>query len=161
MPATREPFSVKSLVEFPSAGALAYQAQVLIDQLRDFNDHDYPLEARSMRDVFLCIADYVAAQISEIAESSLYESGDARTLQRLRALAIINHKLYTQVKYLRGSLAIQSPPGIQLALSQLTKTYFPKQYGEPLCIVRPQWKYNLQYIPISNDLEDLLLSTSV
>ncbi|HEX8846978.1 MAG TPA: dCTP deaminase [Pyrinomonadaceae bacterium] len=43
-----------------------------------------------------------------------------------------------------------------MALEQLTKLYFPKEYGEPVCVVRPQWTYNLKCVPLKPYLETII-----
>src|ERR1019366_9215220 len=77
-------------------------------------------------------------------------------LARVRALGAVLHEIYSYIRYLWASSPQQSPPGIQVAVSQLTEMYFPKANGEPVSLVRPQWKYNLTYVPMSWHLRDLL-----
>jgi dCTP deaminase len=43
-----------------------------------------------------------------------------------------------------------------VALKQLTEMYFPTGNGKPIAVVRPQWKYNLQFVPLSWYLREKL-----
>src|SRR2546426_9289241 len=68
---------------------------------------------------------------------------DDPDFSRTSRLAEVLQELRSYVRYLRASSPVQTPPGIQVALSELTKLHFPSENGSPICLVRPQWKYNL------------------
>ena len=50
----------------------------------------------------------------------------------------------------------QAPPAVQAALNQLIKLHFPKTNGSPVCVIRPQWEYNLKYVPLTLQLRNLI-----
>ncbi|HEX5717549.1 MAG TPA: dCTP deaminase [Thermoanaerobaculia bacterium] len=43
-----------------------------------------------------------------------------------------------------------------MALQRLTSAFFSEDTGRPICLVRPQWDYNLSFIPLSSRLRELL-----
>jgi dCTP deaminase len=45
---------------------------------------------------------------------------------------------------------------VQVALTKLTETHFPERLGHAVCLVRPQWKYNLTYVPLTHLLKDII-----
>lgn len=149
---------IEKLVASPSVSAVTYQALALIRELEGINHEEYLLQACRIRDVFLCIVDYVLEELWDLQTVIELSAGPTGTaLARVRALATLLHDIYAYTRYLRASAPRQSPPGIQVALAQLTDTYFPKINGEPVSLVRPQWKYNLTYVPMSWHLEALMM----
>jgi dCTP deaminase len=44
----------------------------------------------------------------------------------------------------------------EAALNQLLELHFPKTSGRAVCIIRPQWAYNLKYVSLSAALRDLI-----
>lgn len=145
--------TLDGLVRSPSIGAIKYQAKVLIAELQQVSDQDYPTQACRMRDVFLCVAAHVLEELETLAKSVTNEPG--LDYERIRALASIIRKLYSFLQHLRASSADQSPPPIQYALSQLTDLYFPKGNGEPLALVRSQYDYNLTFENMGWNLLDI------
>jgi hypothetical protein len=145
------------MISSASIGAVAYQASSLISELRRINKEEYLEQACQIRDVFLCIAEYIEQQLWELkAVSSGVSVVPESVATRTRELGYLLHELYSYIRYLWASSPRQTPPGIQVALAQLTETYFPAVNGAPLCLVRPQWKYNLTYVPITWYLRQLL-----
>lgn len=137
-------------ITFPSVGAALCQARALRQQLGEVNDREYPLPARQIRDVLICLADYILNELQGLRDPAnpdraLTPSANIRT----RRLASILHILYPCIRYLLASSPRQSPPAVQVALSQLTDRYFPGENGPPASVVRPQWKYNLTYVPLT------------
>lgn len=152
---------IKRIVIYSSLESATYQAHNLIQELERINDKEYPHQACQIRDVFLCITEYIEEQLKEIYNSE----GSSRIEKdeifiRVRSLREILHEIYSYIRYLRASSPHQSPPAIQVALTQLTGLYFPEKNGVPVCLVRPQWKYNLACVPITWSLKKILsLST--
>lgn len=149
---------LKSLVESPCLGAVTSQACALIQALERITEEEYLGEACRIRDVFLCIADYVLQQLW-----GLHDPTDPSALRgpagssRMRALARVVHELYSCIRYLWASSPRHSPPAIQVALARLAELYFPGTTKDrPICLVRPQWKYNLTYVPLSWHLRGLI-----
>jgi hypothetical protein len=154
LPPSKE--SVTKLVVNPSLGALTYQACFLIEELHAIARGNYPKPAREIRNVLLCWTDYVLDQLWELYDPKdplgIKEGGD---FDRVRELGRILRNLYAAVRYLHGSAPEKSPPALQFALNELTKLHFPRSQGNYACIVRPQWKYNLKYVPLSDHLKDI------
>lgn len=148
---------INKLVASPSLGTVTYQAWALIQELKKLTDEEYPSQACHIRDVFLCFAEYILEQLLGLydPQTPLKVKGPAG-LQRLRVFAEALQELYSNIRYLWASSPRQSPPSLQVALAQLVHLHFPKFNGEPLCVVRPQWKYNLKYVPLSWQLKQLI-----
>ena len=142
-------------VSLPSVGAITYQACALIRELELINSQEFLPQACRIRDVLLCIVEYVRDQLWEI-QTAAGTASKEDDLARVRKLSDVLHEIFSYIRFLRASSPRQSPPGIQVALAQLTDRHFPKENGEPVCLVRPQWKYNLTYVPMSWYLRALL-----
>jgi dCTP deaminase len=141
---------IERSITLPSLEAIADPAKALREGLAEVNEEEYPVQARRMRDVFICLADYILEELWNLRDPA--DPIRARTpLEniRARALASITHILYSYIRYLWASSPRQSPPAVQVALSQLTDHYFPRENGSPVSVVRPQWKYNLTYVPVT------------
>jgi dCTP deaminase len=152
------PEQLGKMISSPSIGAVAYQASALIHELKRINKEEYLDEACQIRDVFLCIAEYIQEQLWDLKATASGPPGSVpeSVFARSRALGHILHEIYSYIRYLWASSPRQSPPGIQVALAQLTQAYFPKPNGAALCLVRPQWHYNLTYVPMAWYLRNLL-----
>jgi dCTP deaminase len=57
---------------------------------------------------------------------------------------------------LTASSPRQAPPAVQSALDHLLGLHFPTANGRAVCIVRPQWTYNLSYVNLSAMLRNLI-----
>ena len=149
---------IDRLVAIPSISAMTYQVAAMIDELARINDTEYPSQALRMRDVFQSIAEYIQQELWAILRrAERLTSVSEPMLLRARELARVVHQLYPYLRYLRASLPLQSPPGLQLALAQLTDAHFPvRSNGPPVCLVRPQWKYNLTYVPLTRYLREIV-----
>ena len=146
---------LRQLVEFPSLGALVYQAHFLVQELKRINDEEYPREACIIRDVLLCFAEHIFDELERILAPT------NENLVRARNLGRALHEIHSFIRYLRASSPHQSPPALQVALAQLTDLHFPLSQestprSKPICLVRPQWKYNLTYVPLTLYLRRLI-----
>jgi dCTP deaminase len=148
---------LEKLITNPSLGATTYQACALVKELERINEQEYLLEACKIRDVFLCIVDYVVTELWDLQKTAEgLPDPPVSIMARVWALGKVLHEIHAYIRYLLASSPRQSPPGIQVALNELTKKHLPKGNGEPVCLVRPQWKYNLTYVPLSLYLKELL-----
>lgn len=148
---------IDKLISLPSISAMTYQVSGMISELERINDTEYPPQALQIRDVLQSIAEYVQSELWTILKQHKGKSSAADSvLLRARELSRVIHQLYPYLRYLRASLPLQSPPGLQLALVQLTDAHFPKKNGKPVCLVRPQWKYNLTYVPLTHYLREIV-----
>jgi len=146
----------RRLITSPSLGAVTYQAQFLVHQLQCMNDEEYPTrEAQRIRDVFLCLAEYLADQLAQLqSKHDLLPEGDDLLLLRVMHLAEMVEELYSYLRYIRASTPVQTLPGLQVALTQLTQLHFPGAADDYLCLVRPQWKYNLTCVLLTSHLRN-------
>src|SRR5690606_3693355 len=106
---------------------LVYQAFTLVDELESIgNPPDYPAQAQQARNAMLCVARCVSDILSTI-EQARQSKGHLDHDERDRAtnLGAAVHTLYGYMRYLRAASSTETPPGIQVALSQLAKAYFP------------------------------------
>ena len=158
-----DPLELEKFVYSPSASAVAYQACSLVEALEEITHEEYPPEACQIRDVLLSIACYVRDQLWIMNKSEEPDSIPKESkIQRVLSLGDIVQELYSYLRYLRASIPIQTPPSIQLALSQLTNLYYPsRKDNKPICLVRPQWKYNLTCVTITWDLKKILSKIDV
>jgi len=157
-----EASQIDLLVASSSLGAVTYQAASLLRRLARVNDQEYLPEACKVKEVFECIAEHVLDELWAMRKpTSLFEALGDNDFSRTRALARILHELHSFLRYLWASSPQQSPPGIQAALNLLTDLHFPTGNGTPICLVRPQWKYNLTYVPMTAILRNKILSPSV
>jgi dCTP deaminase len=153
---------ITSLVASPSLGAVTYQAVSLLGQLDRINDQEYLPQACKLKEAFESIVEHVLDQLWGMHDPDrLFAALDDSEFARTRALARVLHELYSFLRYLWASSPRQSPPGIQGALNLLTELYFPSGNGAPICLVRPQWKYNLTYVPMTWILRNHILLPSV
>lgn len=146
--------------ETPSLGAISYQAAYLIDCLEDINEVEYPENTIRLRNVFLAIACHVRDELAAMHDTTnpLKPKGGPNVETRMLGLAAIIRQIFALVRYLHASSPKTTPPGLQNALKELTKSLFPSKNDRPLCIIRPQWKYNLTYVPIKLDLEKITIA---
>ena len=146
---------IATFVASPSLGAVTYQAASLLRQLARINDQEYLPDACRIKEVFECIAEHVLDQLWAMHNPArLFDALDDGDFSRTRALARILHELHSFLRYLWASSPRQSPPGIQSALNLLTELHFPSQNDvAPICLVRPQWKYNLTYVSMTGILQ--------
>jgi len=142
------------LVQQPSLSALAYQARILIYELDSITDVDYPSEACTIQKIVGCIARYLSEQLDSLVTAG--SSLPPHEIDRGRHLGNLVQDLYAFLRYLRASAPGQTPPGLQQALTELTNRYFPKANGEPIVLIRPQWKYNLTCVLLTWQLAWLL-----
>jgi dCTP deaminase len=154
MALTHQP--IEKMISSPSIGAITYQARALIRELERMTEKEYLPQACRIKDVFLCIIDYVLGELTDLQEITDVSPASETTLARVRALGSVLHDIYSYIRYLWASSPLQSPPGVQVALTQLTEMYFPKENGDPVSVVRPQWKYNLTYVPMSWQIKEAL-----
>ncbi len=158
MPLT--PAQIEKLISSSSVGALAYQAHGLVRELLRFNDEEFPQQTCRLRDVFLCVAEYTLDQLWGLydPQNPLQPKGGVRGAARLHSLGKLTQELYSYIRYLLASSPRQTPPALQLALSELTYLYFVKKKSdpEPLCLVRPQWKYNLKYVQLTRQMKKVV-----
>lgn len=153
---------IKVFIHSPSVSAVAYQAQALIDDLYRITREEYPKEACTIRNVLLSYADFILRELELTYDHNApYGTVDPDVSDRVRALAQAVHKLQQCVRYLHASSPLHTPPGIQVILSQLTRRYFPSENGPPVCLVRPQWKYNLTFVPLSSYLTERVIPPEV
>lgn len=141
-----------SLVELPSLGTLTHQAVTLRRNLDQITKLEYPLEACEIRDIILSLVEFILQEFSPTDH-------DVPPLEphRLRSLGAVVQELYAYLRYIRAALPRQSPPGIQLALTELVELYFPTEAnGRPVCVVRPQWTYNLKCVHLNGHLSHIL-----
>ena len=145
---------INNLVSSPSLSAVIYQAYVLIHELNKITREEYPPQACRIRDVFLSYVHFTLEQLRGLynPDNPSKVKGPAGSLQ---AFGKILQKIYAYTRYLYASAPSQAHPAIQLALSQLTDLYFPRENGEPTCVVRPQWSYNLKCVPLSWQLQEI------
>jgi hypothetical protein len=140
----------------PSISALAYQSRVLVDKLNGITREEYPKETCEVRNVFLSVAELLADELDTLRRVELENGLNDEDTDRATALGIIVHDLFSFLRYLRASAPELTPPGIQTAVTYFTRRYFPHENGAPVCVVRPQWSYNLRCVPITYEILNLL-----
>src|SRR5258708_3118594 len=148
---------VRSLVDSTSVGSVAYQACALIRELERVNDEEFPIEAVRIRDVLICWPDFILGQLWKIHSASPLGATNAEAV-RVRGFGRILHDLFSYIRYLTATAPRQAPPAIQAAINQLIALHFPSANGKPVCVIRPQWQYNLKYVPLTLYLRQLSAS---
>lgn len=146
---------IRSLVESPSVAAVAYQARSLIKELERINKEEYPLEAVKIRDVLICWPEFVLVQLWKIHGQAPFGATGSDEV-RVRELGRLLHQLYSYIRYLTASVPRHAPPAVQAALNQLTRLHFPAPNGQPVCVIRPQWQYNLKFVGLGLQLKNLI-----
>jgi len=146
---------VERLVSSPSLSGAIYQTRTLINELERINNEEFPYEACLIRDVFLCIAEHILEELR-----ALHDPGEPFELSlpdaaQVRSLAKYVGQIHSYIRYLSASSSRQSPPAVQQQLVKLTSRHFNSEYGDPVCIVRPQWTYNLKCVPLSQELKKI------
>jgi deoxycytidine triphosphate deaminase len=158
MPLTKN--EISQLVSSPSVGAVAYQAHLLVQLLDRISDEEFPREACIIREVLLCYAERGRDELFKLykvdSKKSLETKGGDAEAKRVRLLGELIRELYSYIRYLLASSPRQSPPALQDALNQLVEVYFPKEAGTSVCVVRPQWKYNLEYVPLTSKIRKVV-----
>src|SRR5258708_15348334 len=154
---------IQKLVPSPSVGGLAYYGHRLVQELLRIHDEEFPQQTCRLRDVFLCFAEYALEELWELYDPTnpAEPKGGGAGVARLHSLAKVTHELYSYIRYLLASSPRQAPPALQLALNELTNLYFLKKQGEPdpICVVRPQWKYNLKYVQLKQQLGNIVAAS--
>jgi len=154
--------AIRQFIENPSLGALTYQACFLIDELSLITGTAYPPDARHIRDIFLSWVEYLRDELWDMYDPDeplgIKQHGDFR---RVRGLGKLLHQIHSNLRYVLGASLDASPIGLQAAVAELTTLYFPAESGTYACIVRPQWKYNLKYVPLSNNLRETATQTLI
>jgi len=142
------------LVKSPSLGAITYQSHAIIHELARIKRPKYPEQACQIRDVLWSLTDYIRDELTE-----MYDPGNPLGVnrdpefQRTYALGELLRKIFSYLQHLKASVADQSPAAIQHALSSLIKVHFPNHGKKnPLCLICPQWRYNLEYMPLDGHL---------
>jgi hypothetical protein len=149
------------LVASPSLGTITYQAISLLRQLDRINSLEYLPEACNIKEMFECLAEHVLSELWAMrSPDQMFDAVGDADFSRTRALGRVLHQLHAFVRYLWASSPRQSPPGIQGAVNLLAELHFPTTNGTPVCLVRPQWKYNLTYVSMTAILKDKILSLS-
>jgi hypothetical protein len=149
---------MEDLIIAPSLSAVSYQASHLIDSLRQIKEVDFPANALLIRDVFLALAEHFRDILDNLYDPSnpFLPRGGEDGIDRTIAVAANLQTLYSFVRFLKASSTKYTPAAIQTALDQLARLHFPSTNGEPVCMIRPQWKYNLTYVPIHLEVESIL-----
>ena len=148
----------QSAVYHSPLSASIYQASTLVTELTDLKcRNEYPKEARLISDVFLCFAEYLKDQLEAYFDPKdpQVPKGGSSAIDRIRNLARAVQELYSYVRFIRSAEPNQTPASIGLAFGRLTRTYLQKHDEDALCLVRRQWRYNLDYISLNEALESL------
>ena len=151
---------ITQLVSHPSLGAVSYQACCLIEELGRINDEEYPTQACKIRDIFFSIVEHIKDELWKLYDPNepLVPKGGEDSYDRILDLASYLYDIYAYIRYLSASSPRQTPPAIQSALSHLTELHFRSQADvEHVCVIRPQWKYNLAYVPLDLQLLEKFL----
>lgn len=153
MPLTE--LQIRTLAKSISVGAVAYQAAALNRELNRINEHDFPLKACEIKNVFSCWPEFIFEQLADI-DTAHPNGAEGTVAVRVRTLGMALHRIYSFIRYLTASSPRQSPPAVQNALDQLLQLHFPPANGRAVCIIRPQWAYNLSYVNLSAMLRNLI-----
>jgi hypothetical protein len=105
-----------------SVGGLLYQAECLVERLSSFTSDDYPPQTLAIAQIFRLLAERSRSQLSKLdtpvaAGLSLGEEGRARDIGN------IVQTLHSYLRYLQASAPLQTPPGIQQAITTLIETH--------------------------------------
>ncbi len=130
-----------------SLETIVYQAQALLDRISPFLRDEYPIEAQRIAYLIASFAEYIHNELTAI--SSKETDPAPRELSRARSILRIAQRLHALLRYVQASDSKYTPPFIQEALTALTERFVPAHRGSPLALVRPQWAYNLKYVPLS------------
>lgn len=142
--------NIEQFVNSPSLGAITYQARRLIEELESIDRSTYPIQAIQIRDLFGVIVERAEVELWKLYDpQNPFGVSTLSNQKRVRQLGRVIQRINSYLRYLRASSPQDTPPEIQVAISHLTKIYFPQQNGAPLCLTRPQWKYNLTYMPFT------------
>lgn len=126
--------------------SMVYQAQTLLDRLEAFQRGDFPPEALEIAFLLASFAEYLRDTLSDLAkldEPTPTETG------RARSLLLTAQELYALLRYVQASDSKYTPPSTQVALTGIAKRVFPESPEDIVALVRPQWAYNLKYVPLT------------
>ena len=145
-------------VGLPSMSRVLGHLNELRASLDAFHDDDYPGETCRIRDLFLVVLYHCKQRLDSLAVSAdVNDATDYQTFPAIRAIDTDLQHLFSYLRYLRATSAGQTPPAVQFAATQLIDSYFPApSNGTPLCIVRPQWRYNLEYAALGRVFANIL-----
>jgi len=114
-------------VKDPSIEAIAYQAQVLSRELQDITKTEYSDEACVVAGALLPFTLFIEEQLWLLAKKIDPATGQTELqAQRIRTLGRAIQDLYSFLRYVKTGAPQQAPPGIQVALTELTKRHFPE-----------------------------------
>lgn len=151
----------------PSIQAILFQSRALRDRLASFCESEYPPEALRIRDLFAVLTDQIEARLRAIHERRIHDSGaqggrplgEADT-QHVLQLGTMLQELHARLRFLESSKPPTTPPEIQTAITALVRLYVAPALncdaGKVLVLVRPQWTYNLKYVPLLEELAQFI-----
>lgn len=150
-------------IRLPPIGAITNQAIYLINSLEKISSPAYPASTIRLRNVFLAFVHHVRDELEKLhdPENPLLPKNEEEALHKVMNLAVVIRKLFALKRYLDASISERTPPEIQAALHQLARFVLPHRREQPLILVRPQWHYNLSYVAIDQEFEDILSSALI
>lgn len=145
---------IRTFVDQPSISGVLYHCRSLTSELLAINEVEYPLQAQIIRDVFLSVIEHVTSELIAMRDhSDLLKVSGFGGAHRIRKLAMLTQRLNSYITFLLNSLPREAPPAVQVAITELASSSLNGE-PRPVCLVIPQWDYNLECKPIMNWLAD-------
>jgi dCTP deaminase len=132
---------------FGQPSAMAAQSERLLRRLGRIRTPEYPVEAARIAFLIASVVTYIRGELLVAAASR--DATSAQNSRRQRLLRETIHELYSYVRYLEASRSATNPPEIQAAISAITEYYFGDRLNRCVVVARPQWNYNLSYVPLT------------
>ncbi|MBX7134336.1 MAG: dCTP deaminase [Fimbriimonadaceae bacterium] len=139
-----------------SVGGLLYQAECLVERLAAFTDDEYPAQTLAIARILRLLAERCRSELSKL-ETAAANGLPAGEENRARDLGNIVQALHSYLRYLQASAPLQTPPGIQQAITALIEKHAIEvlecDRQDINVLVRPQWRYSLKYVDILHQFD--------
>jgi dCTP deaminase len=130
-------------------GAMLHRSAQLLEQIDECINPPFPQAAKSVAHLLKSFATHLHSELLGLYQQSQKATPSKADLSRARNLERIVQQQYAALRYLRSSDAANTPPSVQRALEELTTQFFPIEGSNPVIVNRPQWSYNLKYVPLT------------
>lgn len=148
---------IDELIENPSLGAITYQAERLVREIRELDLRGQPSEIRHVRNLLLCLTDRVKRRLWELYDPKHPRSvvGGEDGFKRTRSLGRTLGHIHSFVRYICRDSFRKNAPSLHFIMNQLALRHVRDQENTPICIVRTKWHYRTECEPLSQQIQSM------
>lgn len=148
---------IDELIENPSLGAITYQSERLIREIRELDLSGQPSEIRNVRNLLLCLTDRVKRRLWELYDPKHPRSvvGGEEGFKRTRSLGRTLGHIHSFVRYICRDSFRKNSPSLHFIMNQLALRHVRDHENTPICIVRTKWHYRTECEPLSQQIQSM------